>query len=421
MAPLLKFLRDETGAVAVYIALTAPIIVGMIALGGEFGSWYLIRQQLQHAADLGAMSGAIPAASGATASETTATVEEFALTSGLRATDTIEVNVPPSSGPHAGDSDYVEVVVDRTIPRYFSAIFAEGSVTISVRTVGGLKLKDSPTCIAALERQGSGAVTITGVRQATLDGCSVATNSSSTTAFEMSGNGDLLADCIYTFGGATITTGVSLSVCAQPRPLHIRFPDPYADTSVPLLTATPEPSNKLKDQSFTPTQVNELGEPVALFSNGLTIDGWVSLDPGLYIVDGGRLSIRRNSRLWGSGITFFLANGAELDVHKLADLGNSTDGALSAPVSGPYAGLLFYADPGSSGVTHVYEGRGGSNFNGVIYMPADALTFKGATGSGCQRILVKSIDLSLTSDLDLGCLPTGAEEIHSDYVMAVFE
>jgi Flp pilus assembly protein TadG len=51
--------RDDSGVVLIYISLIMPILIGFTALGAEVGYWYVIKRQMQSAADSAAMSGAI--------------------------------------------------------------------------------------------------------------------------------------------------------------------------------------------------------------------------------------------------------------------------------------------------------------------------------------------------------------------------
>jgi hypothetical protein len=69
---------------------------------------------------------------------------------------------------------------------------------------------------------------------------------------------------------------------------------------------------------------------------------------------------------------------------------------LTAPNSGPYAGILMYQDPNDTNTTGPsLGGNDGSNYNGVLYFPSDELSFVGDDPSINVAIVVSgSINFS---------------------------
>src|SRR3954451_13670909 len=53
------FLRCRRGAVSFALVAALIPLIGVVALGGEAGSWYVTRQHAQNAADAAAYSGAV--------------------------------------------------------------------------------------------------------------------------------------------------------------------------------------------------------------------------------------------------------------------------------------------------------------------------------------------------------------------------
>src|SRR3954468_7839683 len=56
---MLNLLRCRRGSVALATAVALVPLVGVVALGGEAGSWYVTKQHAQNAADAAAYSGAL--------------------------------------------------------------------------------------------------------------------------------------------------------------------------------------------------------------------------------------------------------------------------------------------------------------------------------------------------------------------------
>lgn len=57
-----RFLKDRTGNIAISAGLTAPLFIGILALGVDYGYLTLQKRQLQQTADLAAISAAANAA-----------------------------------------------------------------------------------------------------------------------------------------------------------------------------------------------------------------------------------------------------------------------------------------------------------------------------------------------------------------------
>ena len=80
----------------------------------------------------------------------------------------------------------------------------------------------------------------------------------------------------------------------------------------------------------------------------------------------------------GEGVTFFFSDDAAL---KLAGQGGDIE--LSAPTTGPLAGILFFGDPNApEGVRHNITGGSDVSYEGTMYFPTGDLDFTGnGTGS----------------------------------------
>ena len=54
-----SFRRDTFGGVAAIVAITSPVLIGAMGLGGEAGYWYLTQRKVQNAADVAAHAAAL--------------------------------------------------------------------------------------------------------------------------------------------------------------------------------------------------------------------------------------------------------------------------------------------------------------------------------------------------------------------------
>lgn len=407
-----RFAIDQRGAAAMVMALTFPVLVGGAGLAAEAGYWFLTQRRIQHVADLAAHAAGVIHRSGGDATARRQAALGVATASGYDATtDTLTVNLPPSGGAWAGDSTAVEVQLVRLQPRLLSRIYSDEPVPIGARAVAAVS-GGSTACLLALSTTAPGAVTITGSTDVTFDGCDVASNSTASDSFLMSGGASVLSTgCVNTVGGAVATAGLTLTDCAAIREQTSPTRDPYASVAEPAQTGTCRSSSVGTSSGttvITPTDPHESGLSSMRFCSGLTVRGTVEFAPGLYIISGGTFQINSNALVSGQNVTFFIAEDAELRLNGSATM------EFSAPVSGPYSGLLFFGSRTGTGMGHTINGTANSVMSGAIYLPAGDVDYTGnfnETGGGCTQVVASTIVFSGNSTLKVNCQASGTETI----------
>jgi hypothetical protein len=131
----------------------------------------------------------------------------------------------------------------------------------------------------------------------------------------------------------------------------------------------------------------------------LTVNGngdTVTLNPGIYIINGGELHFNSGGpNLGGNGVFFFLTNGANLSIDNGANVNLVAGGIGTAPSTGIYNGTLFFEDPGGSPSTDAGDSQplsiqGGAStvINGAIYAPLAAITLGNGTGTTVDADIV---------------------------------
>ncbi len=417
-----RFRQDGSGSVAVITALVFPILIGGMALGAEASFWYLSQRKLQQIGDLAVYAAAVQKRSGRDETAMHGAAVTAAHASGLDAgADELTLHPSPVSGAFAGRDDAVEVRLVRQQERYFSLIYSDRPVTMSARAVAQIR-EGADACVLALDPSGGGAITVSGSSSITFDGCDVAANSAAKDAFDMQGGrAELTTGCVSTVGGADITSNLTMRDCASPRTEAPAVRDPYADVPEPPTGLTCERQAKVGSGNGVPrvvptTQLPD-GTKVKCYQGGPSIKGDVTFDPGLYVIEGGTLSINANSRVFGEGVTFHLRGGASLAFNG----GASID--LTAPATGPYAGLLFFGSRDDSGVDHTINGSAGSRLAGAVYLPSGSLGYSGNfTGSGgCTQIVARRVEFTGNSTLDVDCTAAGTRRIAVRQTIALVE
>ena len=105
------------------------------------------------------------------------------------------------------------------------------------------------------------------------------------------------------------------------------------------------------------------------------------LKPGVYVLKDGALTVNGGSTLSGAGVTIFLANaGSSLQLNGQATM------RLSAPSSGPYAGVLMFEPGGLARTNLSFNGGLGQELKGLIYLPSRTVTFNGVSSLNGDEI-----------------------------------
>ncbi|RYC23142.1 pilus assembly protein TadG-related protein [Ciceribacter ferrooxidans] len=409
-----RFERDDAGAVAVIAAIVFPVVVGAMGLGAETGYWYFKQRELQHAADVAAHAAAVRYRAGDGLSSLDAAATTVAVASGF-ASSSGELDVSTEAGSGGGK---VTVVISETHARLFSSVFSSAPVVFGARAVAQVT-GGSKACVLALSNSASGAVTVTGSTEVQLSGCSVVSNSTASDAFLMkNGSAMMSTDCVYTVGGAMTTSGLTLTGCAAPVERVPPTADPFASVAEPDdMQIQQLPCRTLDYISNSTYAFDRLpsGEEAIRFCGGLDIKGNVTLKPGLYILDGGDFTVTAGANLSGSGVTLLLVNGAA------AKLTGNGDIDLSAPTSGPYAGLLFFASRKTTGLVHEITGNSESILQGNIYMPTGQLAFTGnsSVSGGCTQIVADQVVFTGNSSMETCAL--SSDEILVGQTVALIE
>ncbi|MCF3972576.1 pilus assembly protein TadG-related protein [Paracoccus salsus] len=423
---LLPIIEDQRGATAVIVALCLPLIAGGMGFGAEAGFHFLLQRNMQQAADMAAHAGAVRVRAGDAADAVTAAARRAAVQSGFDASDeTFFAFTPPVSGAFQGSTSSVEVQLRLAQPRFFSAIFTDEPVRISARAVANVRRSTTRACVLALAPTAPQAVTVTGSTTVEIENCDVVTNSNASDAFYMQNKAaKLTVGCVRSVGGAVTGAGLTMRNCAQAEELAPVVRDPYADVVEPAIEGTCLSQKGKKTTSFAPNFIHSSGVPALRICGGLDIKSHASFAPGLYIIDGGELSLNANgdvaldeASMSGEGVTFYLAGDAALS------LSGNGKFSMRAPSSGPYAGILFFGSRTQTGLTHKVLGNSGSTTQGAIYFPSSDVRFTGNsnTSNGCTQIIGYTVEFTGNSTLRSSCLEDNIREIETSVVVALVE
>jgi hypothetical protein len=421
IARLAALARREHGTTAIAFGVMATALVGFAGLATEGGAWYMIRREAQTAADTAAQAGAIAAAfnrDAVVAARETSGRNRF--TNAADAT-TVTVNRPPSSGPNAGNTRAVEVIVQRQVPLQLAALFLGGSSTVRTRAVAtALTISGGAACVLALGSAG-GALTqendLEAGGNATVNApnCSLASN----TSIRQFGSSAVNAFTMSAVGTVSISSPQNVTLQRPAASLQPPIDDPFAPgvpgTGIPL----PAQSGTCNHTNYGVNSNQSATMSAGRYCGGVNLKGKVTMTPGVYVIQNGGLDVNAQAHIScpscspGNGVTFvFTGNPGTVGGPKIN--GGATIDLIGG--SGIYKGILMYQDSrAAAGNDVTLNGGAGISTQGLFYFPSADLKINGNFGgvnSTCKAFIGESISLLGTTTQTInvgGCAALGLD------------
>ncbi len=396
-------------------ALGATALIGFTGLGIDVASWQVTLRKMQGAADQAVFAAAV--ASGAGETSTNVTTDAKAVTASHGYVDgqssvTVAVNQPPSQGSHTGDSSALEVVIQQPQPLMFTGLFLASPPTVTARAVA---LASGNGCVFTLNPASTTGATVNGNTSVTLTSCSLYDNAAGSTAFTLVGGGSgshpFTASAAYVVG--QISDGNNRFIGTE-HPGSAPTSDPYA--SLPLSVSGTNYNTDIKAGSYSPG----IYKSITLKNSEAA-----TLAPGTYYIEGGGVNIQGSATLSGTGVTIVLTSSDGTGTGLwTSGSGVSITGSgsvsITAPTTGTYAGIAFYADRRFSCTgpsCNVFAGGNTQNITGAIYFPSQDVKYAGGAASGaagaapCTQLIAYDITFTGDSNFRLNCSGYGTKTI----------
>ncbi|WP_338832390.1 pilus assembly protein TadG-related protein [Bradyrhizobium sp. 27S5] len=407
-------------------------LIGVMALGGEAGSWYVTRQRAQGAADAAAYSGALRLAcdnapqAGVTCSNTQSVdyrgKQVAAQNSFCNSGDTSYPGATCATSLPQGVSksvqiatlgswngiagNYVQATVSQQQPAYLAQLLGLSTINVVATAVAGVDSLAKPPCVLALHDP----VTFQGSATVSSANCGISSDSAAANAIGFVGNSGISVNApSYTVGGCSQTGG---SQCTGVKTYQQPIPDPLSavNTALSALKTSDFPN---KNNSTTPMPYetcscyNSNNNPA--FSSALN---------GTYYFSG-NVKINMNPTITGTATLIFFA-GASLTITgtptiQLTAMTSPTGpSVLSATVKALMKDLLIYDGEAYSKQGVNISGTSTSYFNGTVYVPNAPVTYGGnssssAPGTGCYQVIAYAVSFQGNTTLDNSkCISDGA-------------
>jgi hypothetical protein len=397
--------RSSSGSIAILIALLLVVLIGFVSLGTEIVSLLMISRSMQVATDSAALAAVTARTRGY---PTDYSDEAFALAraagyvQGQNGT-TVTVNVPPLSGSQLGNDNAVEVIIAQPQTLALASLFRSGTFNVSARSVaiiGGTGL-----CVLALDGSASSAVQVSNGASVVLNQCGVGANSISNSAINVSGAATLTAATLTVAGNYSVSGGGSVNISGTIAKKAAVIADPYAGRSVPT------PGTCLAGGLISNKTV---ALPAGTYCSGIRLTNASNVTlSGVYIVKDSSFSIAGGSTISGTATIVLTGTGTGSNIGTVT-ISNGSTTNLTAPATGPTAGMVFFQDPRapSSGVND-FTGGTSNTIGGAMYFPKQTVNYSNgsSTGATCTQLVARKLVFRGGTTFNLNCTGSGTSSI----------
>ena len=235
------------------------------------------------------------------------------------------------------------------------------------------------TCVLTLDPVKGSTIKLTGSTVLSGNNCGIFANSVDPKGIEAESGSKIDAAAICSSGGADFRPG---DLKPSPQTDCPAQPDPLAGRAPPVFGGC-------NHTDFKTTTSVTLSPGV--YCGGIEVLGnaKVTANPGVYVIKDGEFKLDGNAEFSGTGVGFFVTGPTA----KIS-FGIATTVSLTAPTTGPLAGILFYEDRNSpEGREFVIESKDAGKLIGAIYLPKGYLLVRNtpnfAEGSAWTAVIAR--------------------------------
>lgn len=377
-----RFFGNRSGNVAMTFAFALPAVAGSAVIAVELAQATNAKQKLQALADSSAIAAARELRLGNARKDAVLAVAKAHVDAGAASTG-LQVQF---GGDIPDKKNFITVNLTAQMPQVLGAaiglIPTSVSVTSRARVMGG-----APVCAVALETSKASAIDLD--KQARMEArqCAVYSNSTNSGSIKAKKDAVLTAAFICAAGGKG---GGVTNFSPTPETDCPALPDPLAKRPKPAVGAC--------DSSRTNVVLDGGSATLTpgVYCGGLKITGGadVQLSSGVYIIKDGELVVDGGGRIAGQNVGFFFTGkNATMNLAKDSRI------SLTAPKTGPLAGILFRQDTNVTGnMKYEISSDDASVLLGTIYLPTARFYAGGqkpvAQNSAYTIVVAREIHLS---------------------------
>ncbi len=389
---LRSLLADRRGAVLPIVATGMLAMGGVAALAVDVSRAYTVQNELQTTVDAAALAAAHDLRDPALALRTAQRIIETRFPRATHGTvfdaaDFVIGTWDPDGRAFTADStrpNALRLTVRRATangnpePTSFGRLIGyptldlEASATATVRS-------SLPLCLLALNPTAKNALEAAGSTEIVAEDCVVYSNSNDSDAIHARSGASITASAVCAHGGVRGAHRIT----PAPETGCPRLADPL--TALPTPTRWPPNHCDYTDGNFSGAMV-QLNP--GIYCGGINVSSGttVRLRSGVYQLIDAPFTSASNTTIRGEGVVIHLrgSNGR-------IELSGTPDLDLSAPTSGDYAGVVFYAGRSQSGVTHTITGNVDMKIDGTLYAPTGRVEYTGNSRAAITMLVADTI------------------------------
>lgn len=404
-----EFHNSECGQALVLTCIGLMVLMLMAGIGIDVAYLRYEKQQMQKAADaaaIGAASSMITKSNWRQAGIYDAQANGFE-----NGKNGIVVNIysPPQTvgDPYTGKDGYVEAIVGQAQPLFFLKLLGQNQTMVRSRAIANSN-GSSSGCIYAMDPTSAQTFLMEGAVKISAN-CGILVDSSSEDALHQNGASALIVDNSIGIVGDYTGSGFLPKL---PTTGIAPFDDPLRNTDAPTYTGGCDRIN-YTITSNTPVTLSQ-----GNYCGGITIrsNATVSFLPGQYNLIGGGMTVTGTPQLIGTGVLFYNTYNNTYAAAPI-NIGGGSATNLSASLSGPLAGILFFQDrtiPVDS-MTNMFNGSNGAIFTGALYFPTTNVRYSGNPGALGDNGIIVGWHLDFNGNVNLRDtnLTSNGSPIHS--------
>lgn len=418
-SPPNRHVAGRRAAILQLTAITLTALMAMLGLVIETSRLMARSQEVQTAADSAALVAAVMLNRGATNTSARTTAINFASSYNGVTPGSIQISLPPATGPYVSLAKYAEVTMTSAFDTPLARLVHGTSTSLlRARAVAGPKTAPWPDLLVTLDKTSVPGLLASGPGQLRVEGDCVVNSRGG--GFDETGQAVaglagfaaevdqpdlLLANQVRVTGGVNAPGSFQGLTSNASAPLLCRAgwtPDPFMDLAAPRASLGVSIYDRGRIRSTT--SASTVSARPGLYSEILITAGTVNFQPGIYVIRGGSLTITGGT-VTGPGVLFYLTG---TDYSALYGTPDNSDGenipststamggvTITTPVnltaysdpSSPFAGMLIYTRRFNTNPVIIASPQNPGTLTGTIYSKWGPLTLSGSGVYNIQSIV----------------------------------
>jgi Flp pilus assembly protein TadG len=387
-----RFLADQRGGVMPIFALALVPMIGLAGAAIDYSRANAARTSMQATLDATALMIAKDAQLLQQNQVAPRANELFNATFGRDDVTSLQVNASITNNT---TGTTVTASVGGSIATTFMHVLGHSSMALSVNT-SVVMASDGLGCVLSLNKTASGAATAQGSTIVNLNGCSLYDNSANATALTVGGSATVTADFVGVVGGVGSSSGITATNGIRTGISPVV--DPYADVAMPIV-------GSCNEHNYTAKNTETINPGVYCGGIGVNANAVLTLNPGMYIIDGGGFTVNGGGSVTGTGVTLVFTKKNDNNWATVTINGNATVN-LTPMTYGPTRGIVVFVDRNTpTGTSFKFNGGATQYFAGAVYAPTGAVTYAGGanTSTSCTQVIGDTVTFVGNSNLAIDC------------------